>query len=45
MLREMTTVQTDPSRTNVHAFDDPELNLFPIAYLSEPGYSASANAG
>ena len=38
MLREMTTVQTDPSRTNVHAFDDPELNLFPIAYLSEPGY-------
>lgn len=38
MLREMTTVQTDPSRTNIYAFDDPELNLFPIAYLSEPGY-------
>ena len=38
MLREMTTIQTDPSRTNVHAFDDPDLNLFPIAYLTEPGY-------
>jgi len=38
MLREMTTIQTDSSRTNVYAFDDPELNLFPIAYLSEPGY-------
>jgi hypothetical protein len=38
MLSEMTTVQTDRSRTNVYAFDDPELNLFPIAYLSEPGY-------
>lgn len=38
MLREMTTVPTDSSRTNVYAFDDPELNLFPIAYLSEPGY-------
>ena len=38
MLREMTTIQTDPSRTNVYAFDDPELNQFPIAYLSEPGY-------
>jgi hypothetical protein len=38
MLSEMTTVKTDPSRTNVYAFDDPELNLFPIAYLSEPGY-------
>jgi hypothetical protein len=38
MLRELTSIQTDPSRTNVHAFDDPELNQFPIAYLSEPGY-------
>jgi hypothetical protein len=38
MLRELTTIQTDSSRTNVYAFDDPELNLFPIAYLSEPGY-------
>jgi hypothetical protein len=38
MLREMTTIRTDPSRTNVYAFDDPELNQFPIAYLSEPGY-------
>jgi hypothetical protein len=38
MLGEMTTVETDRSRTNVHAADDPELNLFPIAYLSEPGY-------
>lgn len=37
MLREMTTVPTDSTRTNVYAFDDPELNLFPIAYLSEPG--------
>ena len=38
MLRELTSVQTDSSRTNVYAFDDPELNQFPIAYLSEPGY-------
>lgn len=38
MLREMTTIRTDPSRTNIYALDDPELNLFPIAYLSEPGY-------
>jgi len=38
MLSELTSVETDPSRTNVYAFDDPELNQFPIAYLTEPGY-------
>ena len=38
MLREMTTIKTDPGRTNVYDLDDPELNQFPIAYLTEPGY-------
>lgn len=36
--REITELRPHSDGTNVHAFDDPELFKYPIAYLSEPGY-------
>lgn len=38
ILREITELRPHADGTNVHAFDDPELFKYPIAYLSEPGY-------
>jgi hypothetical protein len=38
IVREITEIRPHPSGTNVHTFDDPDLNRYPISYLSEPGY-------
>lgn len=38
IVREITEIRPHPGGTNVHTFDDPNLNRFPISYLSEPGY-------
>lgn len=48
MIRETTSLQPHVTGSNIHAFDDPELLKYPIAYLSEPGYwlpSESEGAG
>ena len=38
MVQELTTLRPHVRESNVHAFDDPELLKYPVAYLSEPGY-------
>ena len=35
---ELTTLRPHVRESNIHAFDDPELMRYPVAYLSEPGY-------
>jgi len=38
MMREITALDPHRDGSNIHAFDDPELLKYPVAYLSEPGY-------
>jgi hypothetical protein len=38
MLDEITELHPHRTGSNIHAFDDPELLKYPVAYLSEPGY-------
>jgi hypothetical protein len=38
IVREITKIQPHPEGTNVFTFDEPAMNKFPLAYLSEPGY-------
>lgn len=38
VLGEMSTIRLHATGSNIHAFDDPELLKYPVAYLSEPGY-------
>ena len=44
ILNEITFVRTFIDQGNVLTFDDPDLPLFPIAYLSEPGYWTMSDA-
>ena len=44
ILNEITFVRTFIDQGNVVTFDDPDLPLFPIAYLSEPGYWTMSEA-
>lgn len=38
ILSEITLTQTFIDQGNIRTLDDPELTMFPIAYMSEPGY-------
>lgn len=38
ILDEITNVETFIDEGNIMTLDDPDLGLFPIAYMSEPGY-------
>jgi len=38
MVQEITSLHPHVAGSNIHAFDDPELLKYPVAYLSEPGY-------
>jgi hypothetical protein len=38
ILGELTFVRTVGDQGNIRTLDDPELTLFPIAYMSEPGF-------
>lgn len=38
ILSEITLTQTFIDQGNIRTLDDPELTMFPIAYMSEPGF-------
>ena len=38
ILAELTLVRTHMDQGNVRMLDDPDLALFPVAYMSEPGF-------
>jgi hypothetical protein len=38
ILEELTLVRTHRDESNIFSLDDPELTMYPIAYLSEPGF-------
>jgi hypothetical protein len=38
ILEEITLARTYRDESNIMALDDPDLGLYPIAYLSEPGF-------
>lgn len=38
ILSEITLTQTFVDQGNIRTLDDPELTMFPIAYMSEPGF-------
>jgi hypothetical protein len=38
ILNELTFLRTFVDQGNIRTLDDPELSLFPIAYMSEPGF-------
>ncbi len=38
ILHEITDLEPRTDGSNVHTFDDPDINRFPVSYLSEPGY-------
>ena len=38
ILSEITFVKTFIDQGNIRTLDDPELSLFPVAYMSEPGF-------
>ena len=38
ILRETTFIDTNPELTNVVSFEDPNVFLYPITYIVEPGY-------
>jgi Domain of unknown function (DUF4159) len=44
MVDEVTALHPHMTGSNIHAFDDPELLKFPIAYLSEPGHWIPSDA-
>ncbi|MEZ5315899.1 MAG: DUF4159 domain-containing protein [Vicinamibacterales bacterium] len=44
MVNEITALHPHMAGSNIHAFDDPELLKFPVAYLSEPGYWIPSDA-
>lgn len=38
ILGELTFLRTFADQGNIRTLDDPELSLFPVAYMSEPGF-------
>jgi hypothetical protein len=38
ILGDLSTLRLHKTASNVHVLDDPALNHYPIAYLTEPGY-------
>ena len=38
ILGDLSTLRLHKKASNVHVLDDPALNHYPIAYLTEPGY-------
>ena len=44
ILEEITFVRTMVDQGNIMTLDDPDLPMFPIAYLSEPGYWSMSDA-
>ena len=44
ILSELTFVPTFIDQGNVRTLDDPELGMFPIAYMSEPGFWTMTDA-
>jgi len=38
ILHEITELKPRTDGSNIHTFDDPAINRFPVSYLSEPGY-------
>ena len=44
ILSELTFVPTFINQGNVRTLDDPELGMFPIAYMSEPGFWTMTDA-
>jgi len=38
ILEEITFIRTFRDESNILALDDPELSMYPVAYLSEPGF-------
>ena len=44
MMEEITALAPHVAGSNVHTLDDPDLLLYPIAYLSEPGYWVPSEA-
>ena len=38
VINDLSTLHPHIRESNIHLMDDPELNHYPIAYLSEPGY-------
>jgi hypothetical protein len=44
ILSELTLVPTHVEASNIFSLDDPDLTLFPIAYMSEPGFWTMSEA-
>jgi hypothetical protein len=44
ILDEITNVETFVDEGNIMTLDDPDLSMFPIAYMSEPGYWSPSEA-
>ena len=44
ILDEITNIETFVDEGNIMNLDDPDLALFPIAYMSEPGYWSPSEA-
>ena len=44
IVKELSSIRPFMNGGNVFAADDPELNRFPIAYLSEPGFWTATDA-
>jgi hypothetical protein len=39
VVEDITSIRPHTKGSNIHRFDDPGLLRYPVAYLSEPGYS------